>query len=101
MYFLWVRCRHVALVSIFFVVSVVLAVSLAPSSPEQGPVGSWYSDTATETTATYPLLASLQTYHYTVIAADLSDHGPAPSAPPHLTAQAPTAPQLRVLPDLD
>ena len=60
MRFLWVRCGHVALVSIFFL-----------------------------------------TYRYPVVATDLSDHEPAPSAPPHITAQVPTPQNLRILPDPD
>jgi hypothetical protein len=85
----------------FFVVSVVLAVLLAPSSPAKGPVGSWYSDEAAGTIATYSLLSSPQTYRYTVVAADLSDNESAPSAPPLITAQAPLPRNLGVLPDPD
>jgi hypothetical protein len=62
--FLWVKCGRVALVDIFF----------------------WYSDEAAGTIATYPLLGSLQTYRSAIVAANLSDNEPAPSASPHITA---------------
>jgi pectate lyase-like protein len=41
------------------------------------------------------------TYRYTVVATDLSNNELAPSAPPHITAQAPTPPNLGILPDPD
>jgi hypothetical protein len=65
--FLWVKCGRVALVDIFF----------------------WYSDEAAGTIATYPLSGSLQTYRSAIVAANLSDNEPAPSASPHITAQVP------------
>ena len=101
MHFLWVRCGRVALVSIFFVLSIVFAVLLAPSSPDEDLVGSWYSDKAAGTIATSPLLGSLQTYRDTMVAANFSDTEPAPSVPPHLTAQAPPLRNFDVQPGPD
>jgi hypothetical protein len=73
----------------FFVVSLVFAVLLAPSSPDKGLVGSWYADEGAGTIATYSLLGSLQAYRYAMGATHLSDNELVPSAPPHITTQVP------------
>ena len=98
MRFLWVRCGRVALVDSFFVVSVVLEVLFILYSPNKSLVGSWYSNEAAGTIATYPFLNSLQPYLYAMVAAHLNDNEPAPSAPPHITAQVPPQRNLGIQP---
>ena len=98
---------RVALFGIFFVVSVLLTVALAQSSPDNRLVGSWHLDKAEgifldETAgtsqnvgllfsaATYPWGGPQQTYRYPVVVADSSGNEPGPASQ-----------SLRVLPSPD
>jgi|SoiMetStandDraft_2_1073263.scaffolds.fasta_scaffold27086_1 pectate lyase-like protein/purple acid phosphatase-like protein len=94
---------RVTLISIFFAVSLLLTVTLAPSSPANSLVGYWHLDEAAgisldETAgtgqqvgllysaATYPWSGPQQTYRYTIVAANISANEPVPSAPQSLRA---------------